>query len=252
MEQGRSREPGPAVNDRAVRGAFRRSFTWRTLLTTLIFDICGPLLTYRVLHAAGTSDVVALLASGAPPALGVGIAAKRHHRLDVIGALVLLGVVIGSTLGVLTHDPRLVLLEGAVPTLLFSLACLVSVALRRPLMFVLLQAVVGTRGITASELRLLGRDDATRDDFRVITLGWGFGFLVESLLKAAVVLSSSTGLALTVSKVVAYPVAAVLLLWTGWYLRRSRRRRIRARLGIPAPRRATSHKFRPRPTHLQR
>jgi hypothetical protein len=230
------------VNDRAVRAALRQGFTWRTLLTTLIFDISGPLLTYRILHAAGAGDVVALIASGVPPALGVGIAAKRHARLDVIGALVLLGVAIGTSLALLTRDPRLVLLEGAVPTLLFSLVCLLSVLLRRPLMFVLLRAMAGTRGITASELRALGRDSAIRDDFRVITLVWGFGFLVESLLKAAVVLSSSTGLALTVSKVVAYPVAALLLLWTGWYLRRTRRQRLRVRLGVPTPRKPTPRK----------
>jgi hypothetical protein len=125
---------------------------------------------------------------------------------------------------------------------LFSMICLLSVVLRRPLMFVLLQAMAGTRGITATELRALGRDSAIRDDFRVITLVWGFGFLVESLLKAAVVLNSSTGLALTVSKVIAYPVAALLCLWTGWYLRKRRRRRLRVRLGVPVPRRPTARK----------
>lgn len=225
-----------SVSDRAVGGALHRAFTWRTLVTTLVFDITGPLVTYRAFHAAGTSDVVALIASGVSPAFGVALAAKRHRRLDVIGALVLLGVVIGTSLGLLTNDPRLVLLEGAVPTLLFSLACLLSVLLRRPLMFVLLRAMAGTRGITANELRELGRDSAIRDDFRVITLGWGLGFLVESLLKATVVLTSSTGLALTVSKVAAYPVAAVLLLWSVWYRRRARRRRLRRRLGLPEPR----------------
>lgn len=225
------------MNHRAVGLTLRRTFTWRTLLTTLIFDICGPLLTYRILHAAGASDVVALISSGVSPALGVVIAARRQARLDVIGALVLLGVAIGSALGLLTHDPRLILLEGAVPTLLFSLVCLLSVLVRRPLMFLLLRAMAGPRGITAAELRALERDSPTRDDFRVITLAWGFGFLVESLLKATAVLSSSTGLALTVSKVIAYPVGAVLLLWTGWYLRRARRRRLRLRLGIPSPRR---------------
>jgi hypothetical protein len=50
----------PAVNDRAVGGALRRTFTWRTLLTTLIFDIVGPLVTYRLLHAAGASDVTSV------------------------------------------------------------------------------------------------------------------------------------------------------------------------------------------------
>jgi hypothetical protein len=218
------------VSERAVGGALRRAFTVRSLLTTLVFDIGGPLLTYRVLHAAGVGDVAALICSGIPPTLGVAVASKRHGRLDVIGALVLVGVVIGSSLGLLTDDAQLVLLEGAVPTLLFSVACLLSVLVRRPLMFVLLRAVVGTRGITATELRELGQDTGVREDFRVITLGWGFGFLVESLLKATIVLTSGTGLALTVSKVAAYPVAVILLVWSGWYRRRSRRRRLRTRL----------------------
>jgi hypothetical protein len=232
----RVKASGLTMSDRAVGGALRRTFTWQTLLATLVFDIAGPLLTYRVLHSLGASDVVALLASGVPPALGVALAAKRHGRLDVIGSLVLLGVIIGISLGLLTHDAQLVLLEGAIPTLLFSLACLVSVLLRRPLMFVLLQATVGHRGITATELRELGHDSDTRHDFRVITLVWGFGFLVESVLKATVVLTSSTGLALTFSKVAAYPVAAILLLWTAWYRRHARRRRLRARLGTPRQR----------------
>jgi hypothetical protein len=230
------REPTTTVNDRAVGGALHRAFNLRSLTSTLIFDICGPLLTYRAFHAAGASDLVALLASGVTPAIGVGLAAKRHGRLDVIGSLVLLGVLIGTALGLLTNDPKLILLEGAVPTMLFSLACLVSVLVGRPLMFVLLRAVAGTRGITATELRELGQDTGTRDDFRVITLGWGLGFLLESVLKAAVVLTSGTGLALTVSKVAAYPVAAVLVLWTVWYRRRARRRRLRQRLGVPGPR----------------
>ena len=34
------------MNDRAVGSAVRRTFTWSTLLTTLLFDIAGPLLTY--------------------------------------------------------------------------------------------------------------------------------------------------------------------------------------------------------------
>jgi hypothetical protein len=222
---------GPAVKDRAVRSALRRTFTFRTLLSTAIFDVGGPLLVYRVLHALGASDIVALLCSGVPPAIGVALAARLHRRLDVIGALVLTGVAIGTALGLLTDDPKLVLLEGAVPTLLFSLACLLSVIVRRPLMFLLLRAIAGTRGITAAELRDRSTDPDTQEDFRVLTLLWGFGFLVESVLKGTVVLTSSTGLALTVSKIAAYPVAGILLLISVWYRRRALRRRRRERVG---------------------
>ena len=219
------------MSDRAVGAALRRTFNFRSLLNTAIFDIAGPLVTYRVLHSLGASDIVALLSSGVPPAIGVAVAAKAHHRLDVIGALVLLGVAIGTALGLLTDDPQLVLLEGAIPTLLFSLACFLSLLVNRPLMFLLLRALAGTRGITAGELRGLADDPGTQQDFRVLTKGWGVGFFVESVLKAVVVLNSSTGLALTVSKVAVYPMAIILLIWSVWYRRRARRRRRRDFVG---------------------
>ena len=77
----------------------------------------------------------ALILSGILPAIGVAIGIIQHRRLDVIGALVLAGILIGTILGLASHNARLVLLEGSVPTALFGLACLGSLWARRPLMF---------------------------------------------------------------------------------------------------------------------
>jgi hypothetical protein len=57
------------------------------------------------------------------------------RRLEVVGASVMAGIVVGTVLGLVTHSPRLVLTEGSVPTAVLGVACLGSLCTRRPLMF---------------------------------------------------------------------------------------------------------------------
>ena len=100
-----------------------------------VFDIAGPLVAYSLLRSAGQSTVTALVLSGAFPALGVAAGLIRHRRVDTIGVLVLAGIAVGTVLGLLSGDPRLVLVEGSVPTAVFGLLCLGSLWARRPLIY---------------------------------------------------------------------------------------------------------------------
>lgn len=91
-----------------------------------VFDIAGPLVTYSVLRSAGISTVGALILSGVFPAFGVLLGVARDHRIDVFGVLVLVGIAVGSGLGLATGSARLVLLEGSVPTAVFGSVCIGS------------------------------------------------------------------------------------------------------------------------------
>src|SRR5215471_4243461 len=107
----------------------------RTITMIVIFDVAAPLVAYKLLRSAGLATVTALLLSGVFPAVGVTIGVIRHRRLDVVGALVLAGIVVGTVLGLVSHSARLVLVEGSVPTAVFGVACLGSLWARHPLMF---------------------------------------------------------------------------------------------------------------------
>src|SRR5712671_6240456 len=100
-----------------------------------VFDIAGPLVAYSLLRSAGLSAVSALVLSGAFPALGVAAGVIRHRRVDTIGVVVLAGIAVGTVLGLLSGNARLVLVEGSVPTAVFGLLCLASLRSRRPLIF---------------------------------------------------------------------------------------------------------------------
>ncbi len=110
--------PEPAARRPSRRGQVL------SLTSIAVFDIGGPLAAFSVLRAHGFSEVTALVLSGVFPALGVALTVVRQRRLDALGALVLLGIVVGTVLGLASGDARLVLIEGSVPTGIFGLVCL--------------------------------------------------------------------------------------------------------------------------------
>src|SRR5215472_3352399 len=86
-----------------------------------VFDFAAPLVAYSLLRSAGLSAVTALVLSGIFPALGVTAGVIRHRRVDTIGVLVLAGIAVGTVLGLLSGDPRMVLVEGSVSTAVLGL-----------------------------------------------------------------------------------------------------------------------------------
>ena len=196
----------------------------RSIAMIVIFDVAAPLAAYSLLRSAGLTAVTALLLSGVFPALGVAIGAVLHHRLDVVGALVLAGIVVGTILGLVSHRARLVLAEGSVPTAIFGVACLGSLRARRPLMFSFALEFTGPDTATGREMTGLWQHEGYRRIFRIITVVWGIGFLLEAALRIVIVDNTSTGTALASSKVTPFVWAAILSAWTVAYGTRQRKR----------------------------
>ncbi len=88
----------------------------RSVIIIVLVDIAVPLAIYSALRSAGLAAVTALVLSGLFPALSVTYGAIRHRRLEVAGALVVAGIVMGAVRGLVFHSARLVMAEGSVPT----------------------------------------------------------------------------------------------------------------------------------------
>lgn len=196
----------------------------RPILKVLILDIAAPLVTYNLLRSAGMTTVAALVLSGVVPAFGVAAGIIRHHRLEVVGALVLAGIVVGAVLGLVTHSPRLVMTEGSVPTAVLGVACLGSLCTRRPLMFGFALEFIGPDTPNGREMTRLWQYEEYRRTFRVITTVWGIGFLLEAAVRVVIVYGTSTGTALASSKVAPFVWVAVLSAWTVAYGARQKRK----------------------------
>jgi hypothetical protein len=192
----------------------RRFSRLRQIAMILVFDLGGPLLVYALLRSAGVSAVTALVTSGVLPAMGIAIGALVDRRLDVIGVVVLAGLVVGTVLGLTTHNARLYLAEGSVPSVVFALGCLFSLRLLQPLIYRLAVEILGPDSPRGRDVTAAWRYPAFRRAFRVITLGWGVGYLVEAAIRGAIVATTPTGIALICSKLVPYAFALSLSVWT--------------------------------------
>jgi intracellular septation protein A len=195
----------------------------RALAPMLFFDIGGPLALYwLLLHAAGTSEVTALIVSGILPAVGMALGVVKKRRIDAIGALVLLGIVTGTVLGLATHSARLVLMEGSVPTAIFGIACLASLLTSKPM---LQRIAEQTTAGTAKGRMLMAKaaQPTGQQAFRFVTVVWGVTFLAEAATRVGIVESFSAGNALLAAKVMPYVVLFLLMRWTGPFVRRSLR-----------------------------
>jgi hypothetical protein len=196
----------------------------RSIAMIAIFDIGGPLLAYHLLQSNGVGTVPALVLSGVLPAIGVIIGIIRHRRVDAVGVLVLAGIVVGAVLGLVSHNPKLVLDEGSVSTGVFGLICLGSLATDKPMMYRFALEFMGPDTERGREFAGLRQYKEFRRAFVVITVVWGAAYLVEAAVRVLIVQETSAGTALAVSKVLPYAVAAVLIAWTVGYGRLQKRR----------------------------
>jgi hypothetical protein len=190
----------------------------------VVFDIAGPLALYSWLRSQGWSTVTSLVLSGVVPAVGVLLGIARKRRIDVLGVVVLLGIAVGTALGLASGSARLVLLEGSVPTAIFGAVCLGSLWTSRPLMYRFAVEFMGEDTSRGRDFADKWRYHGFRHALKVVTTVWGVAYLFEAAARVVIVESTSTGTALGISKVMPYVVAAGLAGWNVAYGRQSRRR----------------------------
>ena len=190
----------------------------------VVFDIAGPLALYSWLRSLGWSPVTSLVVSGVLPAVGVLLGVVRKHRIDVVGLVVLLGIAVGTALGLASGSARLVLLEGSVPTAIFGAVCLGSIWTSRPLMYRFAVEFMGEDTPRGRDFADKWRYSGFRHAFTVVTIVWGVAYLLEAAARVVIVELTSTGTALAISKTMPYVIAAILGAWNVAYARQARRK----------------------------
>jgi len=210
------------TSTRSTAQTRNRSRLW-SAAKIVVFDIAGPLVAYQMLRSAGLSAVSALVLSGVLPGVAVLGGLIRHRHLDAVGVLVLAGIAVGTVLGLLSGNARLVLLEGSVPTAVFGLLCLASLRSSRPLIFRFAHQFMGADTPRGRDFDSLWQYPGFRHVFWLFTVVWGVAYLAEAAARIVIVETTSTGTALAVSKVMPYAVGGALAAWMFLYGRHARR-----------------------------
>lgn len=184
-----------------------------------------PLAVYYAVRPHLGGDTPALMIAGIPASAWVGIQWLRRRRIDPIGSIVLFGFVAGILVSVVLGGSAFVLkVRDSAFTALFGMACLVSLARDKPLMFYM------GRALSAGDdpARLAAYDElwtmpTAPRTFRLITVGWGVGLLAEAAMRVILAATLPTGPFLAVSPVLGGAFFGGLFAFSVWYSRRARR-----------------------------
>jgi hypothetical protein len=167
----------------------------RSALVSLVAGFAVPLGVYYLVRSHVGSDTIALAISGALPVAWTLVRLVWQRRLDPIGLIAVLGFAVELCIAVLTGGNAFALkLQEAPLTGLFGLACLVSVAIGRPLLPVVLRLL----GRSASQVTLR---QATR-----ATLVVGATFFLDALTRVVLAASLPTTTFLAVSREVNWAI----------------------------------------------
>jgi intracellular septation protein A len=185
---------------------------------SLLVNAVAPFVAYQVLSHFRVPTLTALAVTSLFPLAGLVLSWARNRRLDGIGLVTLVVIAIGLGALFLSHDPRLYLVNVSFSTGAFGAICLMSLSLRRPLMFYLgRQFSSGDDPVRLAEYDGLWRSASFRRMLREITLVWGLAYLVEAAVRAVIAWTQPAGLVLIASPLLAYGVLVLLLVWTMAY-----------------------------------
>jgi hypothetical protein len=199
----------------------------KNLLPSVIGGAVVPLTVYYLVRHHVRSDADALIIAGIFPAAWVALQFVRQRRIDPVGLVVLFGFIVGVVTSTLLGGNAYVLkVRDAAFTALFGIACIVSVfAARRPAIFYigrLLSAGNDPEKVAAyNQLHDLPGGERT---FKVLTMVWGVGLLIEAGSRFGLAAWLATGTFLAVSPAVSAVCLGGMFLFTVRYAERARAR----------------------------
>jgi len=214
----------------APAGAYGRRIALSGLVTMLAWDVGLPLAAYYVARAAGQTAFRALVAATIVAGLRVLWGVWQHRRVDAFSAFMMSVFALSMLLSAVTGDARWLLVKGCVVTTIAGLIFLGSAALRRPLTFTVAKRLAARDPESLAELHEGWRESRElRVGFIQLALLWGFGLLIESVVRLVVIYTTSLDVAVAASaaiQIVAYNVMLIVTI-----------RRIRAMraLAVSAP-----------------
>jgi len=209
----------------------------RRLAPQILAGGVAPFVVYEFMRHFGLADDVALATSAVPPALLVVASWTWKKRLDPIGAIALVGIMVGlATMVFMNGNEVLFKMRDSVVTGTFGLICILSLVLPvKPAMFFMGRAFTRDAGEHhVEEFDSLWHEPRARHVFAVLTLVWGVGLIAEASVRAILIPVLSTGAFLAVTPVIFWCVLGSLIYFTVRFGRASIRRAA-AETAVPRP-----------------
>lgn len=227
----------------AGRSGMRRGAALRAMGVSIAVNAVCPSILFTVLSSRHVPTIEALLLTAVFPVFGSAVTWLRTRRVDMLGLISLIVVVIGVLVSLASGEPRLYLVKDSVLTGCIGAVCLGSLLLPRPIVFVMWGHIVSA-GDPEAQRRLDERwaEPRIRTTMRLMTLACGVAFGVDALFRLPLALYAPPSVVLLVNPIVTTCIVLGLGVWMvrRWRtLRESRVEEDRSECRVPRPRRSS-------------
>lgn len=198
--------------------------TIREHVPSLIFGAAVPIGVYFAVRSRVHTDATALIIAGCFSVSWILVQFVRQRRVDVVGAIVLFGFAISVVTSTLLGGNAYVLkVRDAAFSALFGVACIVTVFTHeRPVFFYVSRYLsAGSDPERVSAFDRLHEVPVGRRAFRVLSVVWGFGLVVEASLRMTLAGVLPTGTFLVVTPFITGAIIGTLFTFTALYSKRT-------------------------------
>jgi hypothetical protein len=207
----------------AVSAAELRGFLWasiRALLPTLAFDLAGTMgVYYALLPHFGPVSIWPILGASMVPVISNVFNFVRRHSYDIVGIIVLIGLLVGVVPALLGGSQRLLLLRESFVTGALGLILVLSAVLHRPLgYYVIREFLTANEALPHERWDVLWESAFFRHAIRGITIGWGALLLGEFVLRAFMSLKWSVAIVLGAGPIFTTILLAIAGVITAFFL----------------------------------
>jgi intracellular septation protein A len=193
-----------------------------SLYRTLGLSIAAPLIVIQLALHNGVAPLYALALATVFPLIEMAYEVVTTRHVGVIAIVSLVGIVVGFGLSFATGNAVFALLKDSVLTGTFGIVFLVSLATPKPLIYRLNLELAGADRAARAASEALWELPAARRSFRLITLVWGVGLLLEALTRVVVAFTLPLATATSASPIIAVVFVGGILLWTVRYAKARR------------------------------
>jgi hypothetical protein len=194
------------------------------VLVEALVNFILPFAIYNYAEAP-LGQVVALLASSAPPILWSLVEFARQRRVDALSLLVVAGIALSLLAMLGGGGVQFLQLREKLVTGVIGLVFIGSALIGKPLVYQLARATKRRKSASeAEEFEALKVHAGFRRAMMVMTWVWGLGLLADVAVGVVLVFTLSVREYLIVNPILGYGTMGGLSLWTFLYAQRSKRR----------------------------
>ncbi len=196
----------------------------REHLPSLIFGAALPIGVYFIVRQHVHTDAQALIIAGCFSVGWIVLQFVRQRSVDVVGVAVLAGFAIGViTSTLLGGNAYMLKVRDGFFTLLFGVACIVTLYTHdRPALFYVSRYLsAGKDPVKVSAFDRLHELPSGRHTFRLLSVVWGIGLVVEASVRLTLADLLPTGTFLAVSPFITATVIGGLFAFTVAYTKRT-------------------------------